>query len=168
MPETRNEINQYLSFEIGEEKYAIPVLYVREVLEVPQITRIPKMPPHMRGVINLRGAVVPLVDLRVRFGMTETDLSDTTAIIVLEIPTDEENQVLCVGAFADAVSSVISIDKSAISSPPDIGSPIDTGFILGMGHHDGNFLLLLDVASIFGQEDLETIESVHANDEILD
>lgn len=168
MPETMNEINQYLSFEIGEEKYAISVMYVREVLEVPHITRIPKMPPHMRGVINLRGAVVPLFDLRIRFGMTETDLSNAVVIIVLEIPTDDENQVLCVGAFADAVNSVISIDETEISPPPDIGSPIDTGFIRGMGHHDSNFLILLDVASIFGQEDLETIESVHANDEILD
>ena len=168
MPETRNEICQYLSFTIGEEEYAISVSFVREVLEVPHITRIPNMPPHMRGVINLRGAVVPLVDLRIRFGMSGTDLSRRTAIIVLEIPTGEENRVLCIGAFADAVNSVILIDAAEISPPPDIGSTIDTEFIRGMGHHDGRFLILLDVASIFAQDDLETIESIHADDETLD
>lgn len=164
MAETTIKTDQYLYCTIGDEQYAISVSYVREVLVVPKITRIPKMPPYMRGVINLRGSIVPLVDLRIRFDMTETDISDDTAIIVLEIPK-QEDELLYIGIFTDAVHSVISIDDSRLSPPPDIGTAIDTAFIMGMWELDGDFFVVLDIASLFATDELAILESVQADDE---
>ena len=163
MAETTIKTDQYLYCTIGNEQYAISVSYVREVLVVPKITRIPKMPPYMRGVINLRGSIIPLVDLRIRFGMTETLISEDTAIIVLEIPK-EEDELQSIGIFTDAVHSVISIDESNLSPPPDIGTAIDTSFIMGMCEHNVDFFVVLDITSLFATDELDILESVQADD----
>jgi len=169
MAENMDGIGQYLTFALGDEEYAISVSMVREVLEVPRVTKIPRMPPFMRGVINLRGTVVPVIDLRVKFGMPETAIEKSPAIIVLEIPTGSEgDERLCVGAFSDAVNKVITLEESAISPPPRIGTMIDTAFIRGMGQGDGDFVVILDVASIFSEGDLDAIGNVAENVETLD
>lgn len=169
MTDTIHEIGEYLTITLGEENYAISVAMVREVLEVPHVTKIPMMPEYMRGVINLRGGVVPVIDLRVKFGMQPTEIGKSTAIIVLEIPTRQEGKEnLCVGAFSDAVNKVITLEDLDISAPPSIGTMIDTDFIKGMAHVDGNFVVILNVPAIFSADELEAIETVHDHAETLD
>lgn len=167
MTDTKHEIGEYLTLTLGDEHYAISVAMVREVLEVPHVTKIPMMPEYMRGVINLRGGVVPVIDLRVKFGMEATEIGKSTAIIVLEIPTGGDEK-LCVGAFSDSVNKVITLEDSDISAPPSIGTMIDTDFIKGMGHVDGNFVVILNVSAIFSEDELEAIETVHDHAEALD
>jgi len=127
------------------------------------------MPNYMRGVINLRGSVVPVIDLRVKFGMDETVIGKTSAIIVLEIPTgDGGDGVLCVGVFSDSVNKVITLEEAAISPPPSIGTMVDTEFIRGMGQVDGEFVVILNVSALFSGDELETIEAVQENAESAD
>jgi purine-binding chemotaxis protein CheW len=157
------EINQYLEFRMEGEEYALKVSHVREILEVPQITYIPRMPEYMPGVINLRGSVVPLVDLKRKFGMRPTEINPETAIIVLEIPggqDDDEGKILTIGIFADAVHKVVTIEKGQIEPPPRIGNRIDASFIEGMGRIDGSFITILAIDGILSAEEME---QAHAN-----
>lgn len=153
--------NQYLTFEMAGENYAIPIAHIREVLLVPTVTRIPRMPDFMRGVINLRGAVVPVLDLRLKFGMGDTVLTQATSIIVIEIPTpgDESGEVLMrLGVFADAVKKVITIMPESVEPPPKVGLRVKTSFIFGMGHVDGGFIVILNIRDILRDEDLASVE----------
>ena len=140
---------QYLTFMLGEEHYAVEVEKVKEVLEFTKITHVPKMPPFMLGVINLRGSVVPVIDLRLKFGMEKTEKSVETGIIVMEITFEGETVIL--GGLADSVQQVIELDSSNIepASPRSIGMRIDTHFIKGMGKHEENFLIILDIDKVF-------------------
>lgn len=158
--EPMEQIKQYLTFMMRDEEYALSVSHVKEVLEVPRLTRVPRMPEYMSGVINLRGSVVPVVDLRNKFGMTSTEIGPLTAIIVVEIPiedTDKEG-LLTVGIFADAVHKVLTIESDEIEPPPKIGHAIDTAYIKGMGHVGDDFIILLDIAEILSAEDLKFAE----------
>jgi len=155
-------VRQYLTFMMGEENYAIPVTDIREVLLVPKITRIPKMPDFMKGVINLRGSVVPILDLKMRFGMGETASSTETAIIVVEIPLESGGDgagFMHLGIFADAVKKVVAIASGDIEPPPSIGSRIKTAFIEGMGRVDNEFIVILDIKEVLTAEDMEMMES---------
>jgi purine-binding chemotaxis protein CheW len=154
-------VNQYLSFELSGENYAIPVTHIREVLLVPKITRIPRMPDFMRGIINLRGSVVPVLDLRLKFGIGETVVSESTAIIVVEVRLgDLEADMLRLGIFTDSVKKVITLGRDDIEPPPKIGAKINNAFILGMGHVDDGFLVILDIKEILTDEDMRLFESV--------
>lgn len=156
------DIKQYLTFMMEHEQYAIPVTDIREVLLVPKITRIPRMPSFMRGVINLRGSVVPILDLKMKFGMGETASSVDTAIIVVEIPYDnesEEQECIHLGIFADAVKKVVAIGSGEIEPPPRIGTRIQTSFIEGIGHINDDFIVILNMKEILTTEDLELMES---------
>jgi purine-binding chemotaxis protein CheW len=158
--------NQYLTFVMGGENYAIPVTHIREVLLVPKVTRIPRMPDFMRGVINLRGSVVPILDLKLKFGMGETDVTVETAIVVVEMPfgdSDGTTNLLHLGIFTDAVKKVITIQKEEIEPPPKIGTRIKNSFIMGMGHVEEDFIVILDIREILTDEDLELVETVQAN-----
>jgi purine-binding chemotaxis protein CheW len=154
-------VNQYLTFTIQKEEYALPVNNVREVLGVPRITRIPRMPDFMRGVINLRGTVIPLLDLRVKFALGETAQTALTAVIVIEIQEQDNSVPLRVGVFADAVKKVISIEPEKIEVPPRIGMSIDTSFIQGMGHVEDHFVIILEIGKIFAEQDLELVDSIY-------
>jgi purine-binding chemotaxis protein CheW len=150
------------------EGYAIPIAHIREVLLVPNVTRIPRMPEFMRGVINLRGSVVPVLDLRLKFGMGSTELTPETAIIVIEIPTpgDENGEgTMRVGVFADSVKKVITIMPESVEPPPKIGMRVNTAFILGMGRVDGGFIVILNIRDILRDEDLASIEETAINAE---
>lgn len=160
---TTETTNQYLTFVMGGENYAIPVTSIREVLIVPKVTRIPRMPEFMRGVINLRGSVVPILDLKLKFGIGETEMTNETAIVVVEIPfgnADDGEGLLHLGIFTDAVKKVLTISKEEIEPPPKIGTKIKTNFILGMGHVEGDFIVILDIREVLGDEDLAIAESV--------
>lgn len=163
MNETKAEkTNQYLTFEMSGENYAIPVTSIREVLIVPKITRIPRMPDFMRGVVNLRGSVVPILDLKLKFNIAKTEITSDTAIIVVEIPFengDRDIGIIHLGIFADAVKKVVTIPEGEIEPPPRIGARIKAAFILGMGHLDDDFIVILDIREILSEEELATVEN---------
>jgi purine-binding chemotaxis protein CheW len=161
------ETNQYMTFKLGNELFAIGVAQVREVLEVSQITRVPTSPAYMRGVVNVRGQATPVVDLRLKFGLPPAADTVHTRIIVMELDIDGEGVVL--GGVADSVHEVIELDAGAIDPPPRIAMRWRTEFIQGMGKRGEEFIILLDVNRVFSSEELalagdavETVEPVGA------
>lgn len=172
----KNEINQYLTFKIAAEEYALNVSNVKEVLSVSKITKVPRMPAFMSGVINLRGKVVPVLDLCKKFGLGETTITQSTGIIVTEMENlgdSGEKEELIIGIFSDEVQKVITIEPDQISPPPKIGVSIDTAFIQGMGHVDSNFIMILNINKILSGNEVEVLQeqsdiSTNKIDEIQD
>lgn len=146
---------QYLTFRLGQEVFAIDVATVREVLDRTAITAIPRTPDFMRGVINLRGAVVPVVDLRLCFDMSRTENTRNTCIVVVEVLLDGESTVI--GALADSVEEVIDLEPKQIEPAPRIGRQIRTDFIRGMGKRDTQFIMILDIDRVFSADELAAI-----------
>jgi len=146
------EVSTYLTFGLGDEIFAFEVDNVREVLDLSDITRVPRTPDFMRGVINLRGAVVPVVDMRVKFNLPVLEDTVDTCIIVTEVELDGE--VTIIGALADSVREVFQIDETQIEPPPSIGMQLDTEFIKGMGKQGEEFIIILEVNRIFSSEEL--------------
>ncbi|MBJ6723783.1 chemotaxis protein CheW [Geomesophilobacter sediminis] len=144
-----NESNQYLSFRLAEETFAMNVAQVREILDFTTVTKVPQTPPYMRGVINLRGSVVPVLDLRLKFGMSQTENTVNSCIVVVEL---QEGAV--VGVLTDAVQEVLDIEPDQIEPAPRLGTKLNKDFILGMGRHDDQFIMILDVDRIFCLEDV--------------
>jgi purine-binding chemotaxis protein CheW len=145
---------QYLTFKLGEETFALDVAEVREILDFTSVTKVPRTPAFMRGVINLRGSVVPVMDLRLKFGMSATLQTVNSCIIVVEMTMEGDSIVI--GVLADAVQEVIDLEPEQIEPPPRIGTKLNTEFILGMGKHNGAFMMILDIDRIFESSDLET------------
>jgi purine-binding chemotaxis protein CheW len=146
------EVSTYLTFGLGNETFAFDVESVKEVLDLSDITRVPRTPDFMRGVINLRGAVVPVVDMRVKFGLTVREDTVDTCIIVAEVELDGDLTVI--GALADSVREVFQIDEAHIEPPPSIGMQLNTEFIKGMGKQGEEFIIILDVNRIFSSAEL--------------
>ncbi len=146
---------QYLTFQLGEEVFAIDVANVREILEFTTVTSVPKMPEYMRGVINLRGSVVPVVDMRQKFGMSRTEKTINTCIVVVEV--SYENEDIIMGALVDSVQEVFELQAGNIEPAPRIGTHARTEFIKGMGKRDDRFIIILDSSKVFSAEDLGTI-----------
>lgn len=151
-----SETIQYLTFQLAEETFALDVAKVREILELTTVTKVPQTPEFMRGVINLRGSVVPVIDLRLKFGMTQTEQKIDTCIIVVEVRLDEENIVL--GALADSVQEVVELGPEQIEPAPQIGTRLNTDFIRGMGKLDGGFVMILDIDRVFSHDELVTVQ----------
>jgi purine-binding chemotaxis protein CheW len=149
------ETRQYLTFRLGEEVFATDVAKVREVLDFTNITRIPRTPEFMSGVINLRGNVVPVVDLRLCFEMSRTEKTVNTCIVVVEMLVDGESNVI--GALADSVEEVIDLEPENIQPPPRIGTKIRTDFIRGMGKRDAQLIMILDIDRIFSADELSAV-----------
>ena len=147
---------QYLTFKLGAEVFALDVAEVREILDFISVTKVPRTPDFMRGVINLRGSVVPVMDLRLKFGMSATEQTVNSCIIVVEM-TMEGDQVV-IGVLADAVQEVIDMEPEQIEPAPRIGTKLNMEFILGMGKHNGAFMMILDIDKIFESSDLEMQE----------
>jgi len=143
---------QCLTFQLGEEMFAVPILNVREIIEHGHITVVPMMPDAIRGVINLRGAVVPVVDLNRRFGRGHTKEGKRTCIVIVEIPRDTET--LVVGMMVDAVSEVLDIPASQVEPPPAFGTHLRTDFIQGMAKMEDGFIVLLALAHVLSDEEL--------------
>jgi purine-binding chemotaxis protein CheW len=157
----QNKINQYLTFKIADAHYAINVGNIREVLSVTHLTKIPHMPDFMSGIINLRGTGVPVLDLSKKFGMGETVQTVNTGIIVTEIAgvgADEVEEKLTIGIFSDLIQKVITIEPSEIEPPPKIGIRIDTAFIVGMGHIENDFIIILNIEKILSGTELQEIQ----------
>src|SRR5579862_2934613 len=144
------EIRQYLTFKLDNEVFALDVATVREVLDFTTVTRIPRTPEFMRGVINLRGSVVPVVDLRLAFGMSATEKTVNTCIVVVEVVLEGETTIM--GALADSVEEVIDLEPEQIQPAPKLGATIRTDFIRGMGKRDTNFVMILDIDRVFSAD----------------
>jgi purine-binding chemotaxis protein CheW len=149
--------NQFLTFTLDGDQYAIGVAKVREVLENTKITKLPKTAEYMKGIINLRGMGVPVIDLRLKFGMPETPVTKDTSIIVMEVEGLDGSVV--VGALADAVHEVVELDAANIEPAPRFGTRLAAEFIRGVGKRDDAFVILLDIDRIFNSEDMNTLRS---------
>jgi purine-binding chemotaxis protein CheW len=152
---TDKVLQQYLTFKLGEEMFALDVSQVREILDVTTITKVPRSPAFMRGVINVRGSVVPVVDLRLKFDMTAIERTVDTRIVVMEITLDGE--VTVIGALADAVHNVMEMTAGQIEEAPRIGAKWNTDFIRGIGKQDDQFIIILDVDRIFSVDELAMV-----------
>jgi purine-binding chemotaxis protein CheW len=152
------EATQYLTFVLDEEVFAVDVARVREILEMPSITKVPQVPDFMRGVINLRGCVVPVIDLHMKFGMQQAAQTVNTCIIVVEVDMDGESIVL--GALADSVQEVIEMEPSQIEAAPHIGTHLRTEFLKGMGKHNERFVMILDIDKVFSSAELSAVQGL--------
>jgi purine-binding chemotaxis protein CheW len=146
------ETARYLTFRLGDELFAINVFKAREVLDLSHITRVPTAPGYLRGVVNVRGNAIPVVDLRAKFGLPQAADTLHTRIIVMELQVDGEPIV--VGGLADAVHEVLELEPHEINDPPSLGLRWRTDLILGMGRRDDRFTIILDIERVFSTEDL--------------
>ena len=153
------EMTQYLTFKLDEEIFALDVGKVREVLDDTKITKVPRTPDFMLGVINLRGSVVPVVDMRLKFDMEKTEKTVNTCIIITEVEMDDDITVL--GALADSVQEVVDLEPEQIEPAPRIGTSINTDFIKGMGKSDEHFTMILDIDKVFSSEELAEVQAAN-------
>ena len=148
----------YLAFRLAGEVYAIDILRIREIIEYTVPTAVPMMPATVRGVINLRGAVVPVIDLAVRFGLAATGVGKRTCIVIVEVAHAGALQVL--GLMVDGVNAVLEIDTAAVEPPPSFGTPANAEFIEGMARVDGRFVILLDIARVLSIDEMAAVSAV--------
>jgi purine-binding chemotaxis protein CheW len=146
------ETRQYLTFSLGEESFAFDVAHVREILEFTTVTKVPRTPGFMRGVINLRGSVVPVMDMGLKFNLSRTEKTVNTCIIVVEVSFGGETTVM--GALVDSVQEVIELEPDRIEPAPKIGMQVNNGFIKGMGRRDDRFIIILDIDRVFSSAEL--------------
>ncbi|MGC3999647.1 MAG: chemotaxis protein CheW [Anaeromyxobacter sp.] len=152
--------SQYLTFTLDQERYAVEIARVREVLEFTTVNKVPRTPDFMRGMINLRGNVVPVIDLRLKFGLGPTQRTVDTCVIISEVMVDGEALVL--GALADSVQEVIELDAASIAPPPRMGTRVAMEFIRGVGKRDDQFLILLDLDRVLAEDELQAVAAVPA------
>ena len=158
--------SQYLTFSLGDEMFAVGILNVKEIIEYGHLTEIPMMPAFIRGVINLRGAVVPVIDLSARFGGPASTVSRRTCIVIVEMGNGEERQDL--GVIVDAVNEVLEIPRTDIEPPPSFGAKIRADFIQGMGKVEGTFVIILNVGRVLSTEEIAMLAGMNgeaANEE---
>jgi purine-binding chemotaxis protein CheW len=146
-----DEQDQYLTFRLRDETFAMAILGVKEIIEFGTLTPVPMMPECVRGVINLRGRVVPVIDLAVRFGREQTVPNRRTCVVIVEVGTHERQDL---GVIVDAVNQVIEIPANDIEPAPGFGSKVRAEFIAGMGKLNGDFVIILDMAKVLSPEDL--------------
>ena len=144
---------KYLTFILGDEGYGIPVMKVKEIIRLKDTTAIPKMPNHVLGVINLRGKIVPVFDLRIKFGIPSPENSERTCVIVTQVLDGETGERKMVGLVVDSVEEVILIQQEQIAPAPDFGQNINTEYILGIGKVGERVRMLVDIDRIIGDED---------------
>jgi purine-binding chemotaxis protein CheW len=149
------ERGQYLIFTLGGESFAIGILAIKEIIEYGSLTEVPMMPPAVRGVINLRGSVVPVIDLAARFGRAPTEIRRRTCIVIVELAENGERHD--VGVIVDAVNEVMEIPREEIEPPPSFGSRIRSDFIAGMGKLGARFVIILEVARVLSPDDIAPV-----------
>lgn len=153
--EVTAQLRQFLTFKLGGESYAAPILAVKEIIEFGQVTTVPMMPGFIRGVINLRGNVVSVVDLAARFGQARSKVGKRSCVVIIETTQDEEKHVM--GILVDAVDEVVEIAGSEIDPPPSFGAKIRTDFIEGLGKHKGQFVIILNLDRLLSIEELTLV-----------
>ena len=147
---------KYLTFSLANEEYGIGILKIKEIIGMMSITTVPRTPEFMKGVINLRGKVIPVIDLRLRFKMEPMDYTDRTCIIVVEIGT--QAGTVQIGAVVDSVSEVLNVVGNDIEETPSFGTKLDTGYILGMAKMEGGVKILLDIDKVLNDEEIAVLE----------
>jgi purine-binding chemotaxis protein CheW len=150
------DTTQYLTFKLGDEVFALDIGKVREVLDFTSVTKVPQTPDYMSGVINLRGNVVPVVDMRLKFDLSQTEKTVNTCVIITEIEVDGENTII--GAMADSVQEVLDLEPVQIEPPPRIGAKLNTDFIMGMGKHNDQFIIILNIDKVFSADELSEVK----------
>jgi purine-binding chemotaxis protein CheW len=148
----RSRAGKYLTFGLGEEEYGLEILKVREIIGYVEVTSVPQTPDYVRGVINLRGQVIPVVDIRSKFGMASVERTEATCIIVVEISRDDDK--ISTGVVVDRVQEVLDIDGEQIEAAPEFGSSVNTDFILGIGKIGNAVKILLDIDKVLGGKDI--------------
>ncbi len=141
---------KYLTFSLAGEEYGVEILKVREIIKIMDITSIPQVPGDVKGVINLRGKVIPVIDLRLKFGMEQADYTDQTCIVVVDVGS-------LVGIIVDTVQEVLDIAGDQIDPPPPLGAQVDTSFVLGMGKVKGDVKILLDIDKVLGADEIAAL-----------
>ena len=149
---------KYLTFALGEEEYGIGILKIREIIGIMPITSVPRTPEFVKGVINLRGKVIPIIDLRLRFGMEPMEYTDRTCIIVVEI--NAQDSTIQIGTIVDTVSEVLNIKGEDIEDTPAFGTSLDIEYILGMAKVSGGVKILLDIDMVLNSEEIAKLEGV--------
>ena len=156
MDESKVTSCQYVTFSLGDELFGVEVTRTREILSLTPVTKVPQTPDYLLGVINLRGQVVPVVDMRLKLGMPAVEETEDTCIIVVEVQVEDESIV--VGALADAVREVLEIRTDQIEPAPRLGTRLNTEFITGMGKVDDQFMILLNIDRIFSDDELTIVQ----------
>lgn len=151
-------INSYLTFKLGDELFAANVGRVLEILEIPRITKVPRSPGYMRGVINLRGSVLPVIDARVKFGLPEAEDTINSCIIVLDV--EMEGSHITIGTVVDGVQEVMDIEESHIQPSPSIGSKYKSEFIHGMVKVNEQFIMMLDLDKVFSTDEANILQEI--------
>jgi purine-binding chemotaxis protein CheW len=152
---------KYLTFQLGKEEFAIHVLRVREIMGVQDITAVPQTPPYVKGVLNLRGKVIPIVDLRMKFGMPELEYTPRTCIIVVEI--DGDGGAVLTGVIVDAVSEVLAVQAADIEDTPDFGKGASAPYLLGMAKIKGKVKILLDINQLMAAQGMRGLADILAS-----
>lgn len=155
------EQQQYLTFMLSGETYATSILRIKEIIQYGQLTEVPRMPTFIRGVINLRGAVVPVIDLSARFGKSSTLVGRRNCIIIIEVITESETH--SVGIMVDAVNAVLEIPANEIEPAPSFGTDIRTDFIAGMGKVNSKFVIILNIQHVLSMDDMATLATAHSH-----
>ena len=156
--ELHKDVNSYLSFKLGDEVFALSVLKVNKILEMLPITEVPKSPDYMKGVINLRGKVLPVIDARVKFGLPPVAATKFTCMLVIEALIDDEN--IMVTLIVDAVQAVLKLKDEQILNPPSIGNKFKADFITGMSKVKDKFVMILDIDKVLSSDDLINIKAI--------
>ena len=157
-PKTEERAGKYLVFHLGKEEFGIRVLKVREIMGIQDITAVPQTPPYVKGVINLRGKVIPVVDLRLKFGLPEIEYTQRTCIIVVQVEADAHGMLM--GIVVDGVAEVLNLAPADIEDTPDFGQGVETTYLLGMAKIKGKVKILLDIDQVLTSQELHGIESV--------
>lgn len=155
---TQTGSQRFLTMTLGNEIFAIDIFSVREILDYTDITRIPQTPEFMRGVVNVRGNAVPVVDLKMKFGLGRVEQTLNTRIVIVEIKRDDTVSIM--GALADSVKEVLELETDRIDPPPRMGAAVRTDFIRGIGKHGDRFILILEVEKVFSSEEIQDISQV--------
>lgn len=159
----QSEIAQFLSFTLGQEEYGVDVLRVQEIRSWEPVSRIPNVPVYEKGVVNLRGAIVPIIDLRERFQLGATIYTPLTIVVVLQVHIAEKKRVM--GVVVDTVSDVIDVDKALIQSAPNFGAKVSTEFINGLVSVNQRMVMLLDVDKLLKLDDVDTLKGIDDDNE---
>lgn len=152
----KNETNSFLSFQVGSETFAASVANVINILEMTKITHVPKSPKYLKGVMNLRGSVLPVVDTRIKFGLPETEYTVNTCILVMELHS--KNEKLQLGAIVDNVQEVLELEEGDILPPPGLGTKFNSDILLGMARVKETFIMIMNVDKVFAEEDIINIQ----------
>ncbi len=151
------DTDQFLTFMLAGEEYGVDILRVQEIKGWDAVTTIPNTPEYLRGVINLRGTIIPIIDMRIRFGIEKLDYGPLTVVIVLKVDSEEKNRVI--GIVVDGVSDVYNVPEDEIKPSPDFGNAVDTEFVRGLATIDKKMVIVLDIDQMFNSGDLEIMDS---------